>query len=320
MTKTSIKLGVVGCGFASGDLHGPGYVSNDEIDLVGFTDRRRNFEKKTVPMAERYGVKAYRDLDEMLEDDTIEAIDICVMEPGHYENAKKALLAGKHVLCEKAFTDNLDKAKELVQIARDKNLKLMVVYNYRYMESVMELKRRIDEGEFGELTFISICGHGYTFHHSIDLLRHLCGEITSVSGQFTIDGKPFLYPLGDWVYTAPFAKAAIFRFENGALGTITGSDKVAMDFPLMSLTYAGTKAQAAYPNLIGDMDHLAEEGSMFNKALPLLLKDFANAILNDATPPITGIDGLHALELEDAIYRSNNSGTTVKPYLIINDQ
>ena len=316
MSSDKVRLGVVGCGLASGDLHGPGY-SHPEIDLVGFTDRITNYESKTVPMAERYGVKAYTDIDDMLQDDSIDAIDVCVKEPGHYEMAKKSLLAGKHVLCEKAFTDSLDKAKELIEIAQARNLKLMVVYNYRYMASVMELKSRIDAGEFGEHTFISICGHGYTFHHSIDLLRYLCGEITSVSGQYTIDGKPFLYPLGDWVYTAPFAKAAIFRFQNGALGTITGSDTVASNFPLMSLTYAGTQGQAAYPNLIGDMDHLTEEGSMFNNAAPLLVRDFAKSIIEDTVPPVTGVDGLRALQLEDAILKSNDLGTSVVPYLII---
>lgn len=314
MTVEKVKLGVVGCGLASGDLHGPGY-SHPEIELIGFTDRPRNYESKTVPMAERFGVKPYADIDEMLRDEEINAIDVCVKEPGHYEMVKKALLAGKHVLCEKALTDSLAKAKELIALAAERQLKLMVVYNYRYMASVMELKSRIDAGEFGEHTFISICGHGYTYHHSIDLLRHLCGEIVSVSGQYTIDGKPFVYPLGDWVYTAPIAKAAVFRFESGALGTITGSDSVANNFPLMSLTYAGTKAQAAYPDLIGDMDHLTEEGSMFNNAAPLLVRDFARSIIEDSVPPVTGVDALRTLQIEDAILRSNDLGTTVVPYL-----
>ena len=156
-----LRLGVVGCGLASGALHGAGYRSLDEIDLVGFTDRERNYDKKVVPMAADFGVSAYRNIDAMLEDDSIAAIDVCVMEPGHYEIAKKSLLAGKHVLCEKAFTDDLAKARELVQIAKERDLKLMVCYNYRYMETVMELKSRIDAGEFGEFAFISICGHGY---------------------------------------------------------------------------------------------------------------------------------------------------------------
>lgn len=314
-----LRLGVVGCGLASGQLHGAGYRSLDEIDLVGFTDRERNYEKKTVPMAADFNVNAYRHIDEMLEDDSIDAIDVCVMEPGHYEIAKQSLLAGKHVLCEKAFTDDLAKARELVQIAREQDVKLMVCYNYRYMETVMDLKSRIDAGEFGELAFINICGHGYTFHHSIDLLRHLCGEVVNVSAKFTIDGEPFLYPLGDWVYTAPFAKAVIFEFENGALGTITGTDKLANDFPLMSLTYAGVDGQAAYPDLIGDMDHIVAEGSLFNKTFPLILTDFVDAVLNDKEPPVTGVDGIRALELEEAILRSNNYGTSVKPYLIIRE-
>ena len=143
--------------------------------------------------------------------------------------------------------------------------------------------------------------------------------MTSVSAKFKIDGKPFLYPLGDWVYTAPFAKAAIFEFENGGLGTITGTDKLANDFPLMSLTYAGVDGQAAYPDLIGDMDHIVAEGSLFNKTFPLILAEFVDAVLNDKTPAITGVDGIRALELEDAILKSNNYGTSVKPYLIINE-
>ena len=241
-------------------------------------------------------------------------------EPGHFDIARKALLAGKHVLCEKALTDNLASARELQAIAKDKGLKFMVNYNYRYMATVVELKSRIDAGEFGDLAFISICGHGYTFHHSIDLLRYLCGEVTAVQGTYLLDGKPFLYPLGDWVYTAPHAKAAIFRFENGGLGTITGTDKVANDFPLMSLTYAGVKAQTAYPDLVGDMNHIGDEGSLFNRTFPLVLKDFARSIFDDVAPPITARDGIRALELEEAILQSHRLNTTVAPYHLIEQE
>lgn len=315
-----LRLGVVGCGLAASKLHGSGYKSLDEIELVACTDRERNFESKTVPVAEEFGARPYRNVDEMLTDDSIEAVDVCVMEPGHYEVAKKALLAGKHVLCEKAMTDNLANARELEALAKASGLKFMVNYNYRYMATVMELKSRIDAGEFGDLAFISICGHGYTFHHSIDLLRYLCGEVVGVQGTYILDGKPFSYPLGDWVYTAPFAKAAIFRFENGGLGTVTGTDMVANDFPLMSLTYAGTKAQAAYPDLVGDMDHIGDPGSLFNLTFPLVLKDFAKAVLDDVTPPITARDGIRALELEDAILNSHKLNTTVTPYLLIDEE
>ena len=312
-----LKLGVVGCGLASGQLHGAGYLELDEIEVVAIADREKNFEEKTKPLAKKFDAKPYRSIDELLADPSVEAIDVCVKEPGHYEIAKKSLLAGKHVLCEKALTDDLGKARELAALAEAKNLKLMVVYNYRYMETVMELKAQIDSGELGDLLFISICGHGYTFHHSIDLLRYLCGEIVSVSSDYTLDGKPFLYPLGEWVYTAPWAKAGIFRFENGGLGTIIGSDKVANNFPLMTLTYAGLKKQVAFPDLIGDMDHIVSEGSLFNKTFPLILKDFAAAVLEDKPLPITAEDGIRALELEDAILRSKLHGTSIVPYLNI---
>lgn len=318
--QKKLRLGVVGCGLAASKLHGTGYKELDEIELVACTDRERNYESRTVPVAAEFGARAYKNVDEMLTDDSIEAVDVCVKEPGHFEIARKALLAGKHVLCEKALTDDLASARQLESIAKDKGLKFMVNYNYRYMATVVELKSRIDAGEFGDLAFISICGHGYTFHHSIDLMRYLCGEVTAVQGTYILDGKPFLYPLGDWVYTAPHAKAAIFRFENGGLGTITGTDKVANDFPLMSLTYAGTKAQTAYSDLVGDMNHIGDEGSLFNKTFPLVLKDFAQSIFEDVAPPITARDGIRALELEDAISQSHRLNTTVAPYHLIDEE
>ena len=125
--QRKLRLGVVGCGLAASKLHGTGYKSLDEIDLVACTDRERNFDSKTVPMAEEFGARAYRNIDEMLTDDSIEAIDVCVKEPGHYEIAKKALLAGKHVLCEKALTDDLTSARELEAIAKANKLKFMAV-------------------------------------------------------------------------------------------------------------------------------------------------------------------------------------------------
>ena len=314
MSTKKLRLGAAGAGLAASALHGSGYRTLDEIDLIAVADRERNFESRTVPVAESFGAEAYRSIDDMLANADIDAVDVCVKEPGHYEVAKKALLAGKHVLCEKALTDDLSQARELKALADSSGLTFMVNYNYRYMETVVELKSRIDAGEFGDLTFIAISGHGYTFHHSIDLLRFLCGEVVSVRGTYLLDGKPFEYPLGDWVYTAPFAKAAIFEFANGGLGTITGSDKIANNFPLMTLNYAGVKAQAAYPDLVGDMDHIGDPGSLFNKTFPLVLRDFAHAVLNGTTPPVTALDGIRALELEDAIYNSHRFGTSVVPY------
>lgn len=314
MESKALRLGVVGCGLAASALHGTGYKSLDEIDLVACTDRERNYEARTVPVAQTFGATPYKTVDHMLAEADIDAVDVCVKEPGHYEIAKKALLAGKHVLCEKALTDNLAQARELSAIADDAGLTLMVNYNYRYMETVVELKRRIDAGEFGDLAFINICGHGYTFHHSIDMLRFLCGEVVRVRGTYILDDKPFEYPLGDWVYTAPFAKSAIFEFADGGLGSITGTDRLANDFPLMSLTYAGVKGQAAYPDLVGDMDHIGDEGSLFNRTFPMVLKDFAHAVLNGEAPPITARDGIRALELEDAIYNSHRFNTPVVPY------
>jgi predicted dehydrogenase len=59
-------------------LHGAGYTAASGIELVGFTDRERNYEHKTVLTARKFGVKSYLNIDEMLKDESIDALDIRV--------------------------------------------------------------------------------------------------------------------------------------------------------------------------------------------------------------------------------------------------
>jgi hypothetical protein len=85
----------------------------------------------------------------------------------------------------------------------------------------------------------------------------------------------------------------------------------------MSLTYAGTVAQTHYADLVGDMNHIGDEGSLFNRTFPLSLKAFTESVLNDSEPPVTVHDAIRVLELEDAILKSHNYNTFVVPYLDI---
>lgn len=70
----------------------------------------------------------------------------------------------------------------------------------------------------------------------------------------------------------------IVEFANGGLGSVMGTDRIANDFPLMPLTYAGVTGQATYPDLVGNMNRFGDEGSPFNRTVPLVLKDFAHAV------------------------------------------
>ena len=82
----------------------------------------RTYEKGKA-LADKFNIgKIYTSLDDMLDDKDLDWIYVCSPNSLHYEHSKKALLAGKHVLCEKPFTTTSEELKELISIAKEKHL------------------------------------------------------------------------------------------------------------------------------------------------------------------------------------------------------
>ncbi len=79
--------------------------------------------EKGQTLAEKFNIsKVYTSLEDMLHDEELDWIYVCSPNSLHYEQSKKALLAGKHVLCEKPFTTTSEELKELISLAKSKNL------------------------------------------------------------------------------------------------------------------------------------------------------------------------------------------------------
>lgn len=94
------------------------------------------------------------DYNDLLTNQDIHAITLATPPSTHFEIAKKALEHDKHVLVEKPFVFSLDEARELVQLAKQKNLILMVGHIHCYQQALQKLKQDIKENEFGELRYI----------------------------------------------------------------------------------------------------------------------------------------------------------------------
>ena len=91
---------------------------------------------------------------EALRDDRIDAVHICTPNAEHFSMAKDALLAGKHVLCEKPVTTTVAEAQELVGIAEQKKLRNCVCHNLRYYPMVQQMRRMREGGELGEILVV----------------------------------------------------------------------------------------------------------------------------------------------------------------------
>jgi predicted dehydrogenase len=107
--------------------------------------------------AARYpNARMYVGFDDLLADDGVSAVVIATPVPTHYELAKRALSAGKHVLVEKPPAMRAPEIDELVAIARERDLVLMPGHLLLYHPGIRKLKQLIDDGELGDV----LCVYG----------------------------------------------------------------------------------------------------------------------------------------------------------------
>lgn len=101
------------------------------------------------------GIETTTDFDEIIQDSDIDAVVIAVPVFLHFEMAKKSLLSGKHTFIEKPMASSSAECEELIEIAAKKKLTLMVGHTFVYCSAVRKIKEIIDNGELGELLYIS---------------------------------------------------------------------------------------------------------------------------------------------------------------------
>jgi len=95
--------------------------------------------------------KAYRDLDEILSDASVDSVHLAVPNVLHYDFAKRALGAGKHVMCEKPLAMNSAETAELVELAKSKGAVAGVCYNLRFYPLNLHARDLVARGELGEI-------------------------------------------------------------------------------------------------------------------------------------------------------------------------
>jgi predicted dehydrogenase len=122
------------------------------VDVAGIAGRELAPAER---LAAAFSVeKAVDDYRQLLEDTTIEAIHICTPNFTHYQMAKIALLAGKHVLCEKPLSTSVEQAQELVTLAERRSLRNCVCHNLRYYPMVQQIRRMREDGDLGDVLVV----------------------------------------------------------------------------------------------------------------------------------------------------------------------
>ena len=151
-----INTALVSFGMSGKVFHAPFIAANPLFNLVGSWERSTKNIEAAYP-----GTKSYNSYEELLANTTIDLVVVNSPNDSHFAYVKSALLAGKHVVCEKAFTNTSAEAQELDELANKKGLKLAVYQNRRYDADFLTLQKLIQEGEIGDFLDVQISFERY---------------------------------------------------------------------------------------------------------------------------------------------------------------
>jgi len=166
-----IRIGVIGYGY-----WGPNLVRNcfeaKDAQVACVSDLR---DDRLAQLACRYPtVRTTRDVTDLIEDPTIDAVAIATPVSTHYELALRALQAGKHVLVEKPLASTTVQVQQLMDVAQKRNRILMVDHTFVYTGAVRKIRELVDAGGLGEIYYYdSVRVNLGLFQHDVNVLWDL---------------------------------------------------------------------------------------------------------------------------------------------------
>jgi scyllo-inositol 2-dehydrogenase (NADP+) len=200
-----INTGICSFGMSGLLFHAPFIDTHLGFNFYAVWERSKNLAQEKYP-----AVKTFRSLEEMLADEQLELVIVNTPNVTHYDYAKQALLAGKHVVCEKPFTPSAAEAAELNALAEERKLKLSVFQNRRFDSDYRTIKSVLDQKLLGNIVEAEF--HFDRYKNEVSPKMHK---------EIPMKGTGTLYDLGSHLIdqalqlfgmpTAVFADIAIMR-------------------------------------------------------------------------------------------------------------
>ncbi len=295
-------------------------------DVLGDVARR---------VGEEMGVPHYTDYEKLLEQDNVEMVFIATPDAEHAPQSIAALEAGVHVLCEKPMAITIDEVRAMLAAQQKSGCKLGINQVLRTNPRFAEARRMAASGYLGEIFY---CEADYVHNishliltgwrgdrrqnhtpfigggcHMIDLLRWCVGEVVEIFAYGShMCLTPEQYPFDD-------CSVSVLKFENGACGKF-------------GVTYACRRPSFRNFMLYGtertylagrDADRVRINDSLSDVItidLPVqghpygpVIRDFAQAVIDDTEPPISGRDVANTIAVSIAGDESLATGRPVRP-------
>lgn len=151
MDTNKVRIGFIGAGWWATSNHIPLLAQRQDVELAGVC---RLGPEMLQAVKETFGFPfATEDIHELLRQG-LDGVVVTSPHHLHYEHARAALLAGCHVMCEKPMTLHAEQAWDLVKLAQERNLHLLVPYGWHYKPSVRQAKAMMESGAVGNIEYV----------------------------------------------------------------------------------------------------------------------------------------------------------------------
>ncbi len=283
--------------------------------------------EKAASVAADVGTKAFQKLEDAI--GSVEAVSIATTTKDHFRVAEQALAAGRHVFIEKPITESIDQAKKLVALAEKKKLILQVGHIERFNPAILALEGyHLDPLFIESHRLAQFNPRGTDVAVVLDLMIHDIDLILSLvrSKVKSIDANGVAV-VSD---TADIANARI-QFENGCVANVTASRISQNKMRKMRLFQKNAYISIDFAQGLAEVFRLVDEDDPSVQSTMLLgkieqgkrkrsiiyeqpdikevnslkyeLELFINSVRDHKIPPVSGKDGLQALEVADEILR-----------------
>jgi predicted dehydrogenase len=336
-----LRVGLIGAGAIS-HKHAQAYRNIGYPITVCYNRTRA----KAEAFAAQYGGRVADTIEEVCAAPDVDFIDLCTFPDIRLEPLQLAAAHGKHVQVQKPISTNLDTARAMIETARTHNVKLAVVSQHRFDDSILFLKKAIAEGRLGKLLQADAYvkwwrseeyysrpvkgswateGGGALINqgiHQVDMLLHLLGPVREVYGMWQL-GARHKIESEDVIQT-------MLRCANGATGVIQAStafwpgytERIEIHGTKGCAVISGDKLtawdvidddpEADPPPLMKDIASGASDPMAISLApFERQFLDLGRAVAENTDPAIPGEEGYRALELVVSTYQSCREGRPV---------
>jgi predicted dehydrogenase len=328
----NLNLGLIGLGY-----WGPNYVRT----LGGISGCTitwcSDLDESNFGFLSNMNIKTTNDYKEMLDDQTLDAVIVSTPTSTHYDIVRDVLESGKHVLVEKPITTSHKEAEELVGLAKEKGLVLMVGHTFLFNAGIRKVKELIDSDAIGGIVYMHSQRTGLgpirndvnvlwdLAPHDISIFLHILGMPKRVIAK----GRSFIKNNREDVVFL------MMEFENGVIANahVSWTDP----YKIRSLTVVGSKKMVVFDDVsnehvkvfdkginyeagdsYGEFKDIVRDGDVtipkIGSKAPLRAEceHFMDCIKNSKQPLSGGTDGMNVVKVLEAATKSLETGGWVQ--------